>query len=192
TRRSSDLGSITYASPAPSSSTVPSSCVTRIRPERTTPTCRCWHLSVPATGFTHSDQLQPGSIAKRATVVPPTCTTSTRVLSGVRRSSGESKSRFSTPAISASVRRLPDYDSSPARSPAGAPFDRRLAPVSEAHLHPDEPQQSLRHRSLPARGATDHADQGYVLVQPGVTAARAYATPRPPPGLLQCAALTES
>src|SRR2546423_648056 len=64
-------GSITYASPARSSSSVPSSWDTAIVPDWMTPTCRAWQLSVPTTGFTHSDHLQPGSNAKRAAVVLP-------------------------------------------------------------------------------------------------------------------------
>src|SRR5204863_3880262 len=84
---------------------VPSSCLTTSRPLLTTPTWRAWQLSVPATGFTQSDQRHPGSNAKRAAVVAPKRTTSTRVLSGVRVSSGESKSRDSTPATAVSSRR---------------------------------------------------------------------------------------
>src|SRR5262249_5244557 len=61
--------------------------------------CLCWQLSVPATGLTHSDHRHPGSIVNRAAVVLPMRTTSTCVLSGVLLSSGEPKSRFSTPAI---------------------------------------------------------------------------------------------
>ena len=52
-----------------------------------------------------SDHFQPGSNVMRAAVVPPTRITSTRVLSGVRVSSGESKSRVSTPATAVSTRR---------------------------------------------------------------------------------------
>src|SRR3954451_10216987 len=92
---------MTYASPGPISTSVPSSCLTASRPEWTTPMWRAWQLSVPATGLTHSDQRHPGSNANRPTVAPPMRTTSTRVLSGVRVSSGESKSRDSTPAIEA-------------------------------------------------------------------------------------------
>src|SRR5919108_2444334 len=77
-----------------------------MRPDWTTPTWRAWQLSVPATGFTHSDHRHPGSNANRPTVVPPSRTTSTFVLSGVRVSSGESKSRVSTPAMAGSSRRL--------------------------------------------------------------------------------------
>src|SRR5437764_13459643 len=72
-------GSMTYASPAPISTSVPSLWRTAMRPELTTPTCRTWQLSVPTTGFTHSDQVQPGSNAKRAAVALPILTTSTRV-----------------------------------------------------------------------------------------------------------------
>ena len=77
--------------------------MTTIRPDCTMPRCLSWQLSVPTTGFTHVDQLQPGSIVKRATGEPPRCTMSTFVLSGVRVSSGEPKSRFSTPAMSTSA-----------------------------------------------------------------------------------------
>src|SRR5437763_9766663 len=94
---------MTYASPALSSISVPSSCVTVSVPDPTTPTWRSWQLSVPATGFTHSDHFQPGSKVRRAAAVSPTCTTSTRVLSGVLVSSGESKSNVWMPAISASL-----------------------------------------------------------------------------------------
>jgi type IV pilus biogenesis protein CpaD/CtpE len=52
--------------------------------------------------LTHSDHRQPGSNANRAAVVAPMRTTSTCVLSGVRVSSGESKSRVSTPATAVS------------------------------------------------------------------------------------------
>ena len=54
-------------------------------------------------GLMHSDHLHPGSNRRRAAVVPPSRTTSTVVLSGVRVSSGEPKSRASTPAIRASL-----------------------------------------------------------------------------------------
>src|SRR3954447_25765344 len=90
---------MTYAWPGPSSTSVPSSCLTAIRPEWATPTWRAWQLSVPATGLTHSDHRHPGSNENRAAVVAPMRTTSTCVLSGVRVSSGDSKSRDSTPAM---------------------------------------------------------------------------------------------
>src|SRR3954447_7206100 len=94
---------MTYASPELSSISVPSSCFTTRRPDPTTPTCRSWQLSVPATGLTHSDHFHPGSNVRRAAAVSPTCTTSTRVLSGVRVSSGELKSNVWMPAISTSL-----------------------------------------------------------------------------------------
>jgi hypothetical protein len=47
----------------------------------------------------HSDQVHPGSNAKRAAVVLPIRTTSTFVFVGVRVSSGESKLRACTPGI---------------------------------------------------------------------------------------------
>src|SRR5215207_9796266 len=97
---------MTYASPGPISTSVPSSWLTPSRPEWTTPTWRAWQLSVPATGLTHSDHRHPGSNANRPTVVAPMRTTSTCVLSGVRVSSGESKSRVSTPATAVSSPRL--------------------------------------------------------------------------------------
>src|SRR5215207_5030347 len=68
-------GSMTYASPGPISTSVPSSCWTPIRPEWATPTWRAWQLSVPATGLTHSDHRHPGSNANRAAVVCPMRTT---------------------------------------------------------------------------------------------------------------------
>src|SRR4051812_11525560 len=73
---------MTYASPAPISPSVPSSCATCILPDWTTPTCRTWHRSVPTTGLTHSDHFQPGSKVRRAAVLAPILTTSTRVLDG--------------------------------------------------------------------------------------------------------------
>src|SRR5512133_2448726 len=76
------------------------------RPDWTTPTWRAWQLSVPATGLTHSDQRHPGSNVIRATVVTPMRTTATCVLSGVLVSSGESKSRDSTPATAVPSHRL--------------------------------------------------------------------------------------
>src|SRR3954462_13519234 len=82
------------------SASVPSSWATCSVPDWTTPTCRAWQLSVPATGLMHSDHFQPGSNVKRAAVVPsPISTTFICVLSGVRCSSGESKSLDSTPAM---------------------------------------------------------------------------------------------
>src|SRR3954462_11650880 len=96
---------MTYASPGPISTSVPSSGLTASRPEWTTPTWRAWQLSVPATGLTHSDQRHPGSNANRPTVAAPIRTTSTCVLSGVLVSSGESKSRDSTPGTAISSRR---------------------------------------------------------------------------------------
>lgn len=98
-------GSMTYASPGPISTSVTSSCLTPIRPEWATPTWRAWQLSVPATGLMHSDHRHPGSNVNRAAVVAPMRTTSTCVLSGVRVSSGDSKSRVSTPATAISSRR---------------------------------------------------------------------------------------
>jgi hypothetical protein len=47
----------------------------------------------------HSDHLHPGSSRMRDAVDPPIRTISIVVLSGVRVSSGEPKSRASTPAI---------------------------------------------------------------------------------------------
>src|SRR3954468_11940823 len=49
----------------------------------------------------HSDHFQPGSNVIRAAVASPTCTTSTRVFSGVRVSSAESKSNVWTPVMTA-------------------------------------------------------------------------------------------
>jgi len=43
-------GSMTYASPGPISTSVPSSCLIASRPEWTTPTWRAWQLSVPGDG----------------------------------------------------------------------------------------------------------------------------------------------
>src|ERR1700754_3653405 len=90
---------MTYAAPGPISTSVPSSCSMARRSEWTTPTWRAWQLSVPATGLTHSDQRHPGSNANRPTVAAPMRTTSTCVLSGDLVSSGESKSRDSTPGM---------------------------------------------------------------------------------------------
>src|SRR3954454_3155865 len=101
-------GSMTYASPGPISTSVPSSCLMASRPEWATPTWRAWQVSVPATGLTHSDQRHPGSNVIRAAVDPPIRTTSTRVLSGVLVSSGESKSRDCTPGTAVSSHRSPD------------------------------------------------------------------------------------
>src|ERR1700754_385357 len=50
----------------------------------------------------HSDHRHPGSSVSRAADEPPMRTTSTLDLSGVRVSSGESKSRDSTPATGTS------------------------------------------------------------------------------------------
>src|SRR6476619_1636607 len=86
---------MTYAWPGPISSSEPSSCVMCIVPLWTTPTCRIWQLSVPATGLMHSDQRQPGSSSRRAALVSPMRTMSTRVRAGVRVSSGDAKLRAS-------------------------------------------------------------------------------------------------
>jgi hypothetical protein len=51
----------------------------------------------------HSDHFQPGCIDMRDALVPPIRTTSTFVLSGVRVSSGDEKSRTSKPAIELSL-----------------------------------------------------------------------------------------
>src|SRR4051794_17729480 len=102
---------MTYASPEPISTSVPSSCLMPSRPECTTPMWRAWQLSVPATGLMHSDHRHPGSKANRPAVVAPRRTTSTRVFAGVRVSSGDSKSRASTPAMAGSSRML-DLDGS--------------------------------------------------------------------------------
>src|SRR3954453_24263326 len=110
-------GSMTYTSPGPTSASVPSSCLMASRPAWTTPTWRAWQLSVPATGLTHSDQRHPGSNVIRAAVVPAIRTTSTCVLSGVLVSSGESKSRDSTPGTAVSSRRSP-------KDPRAASHDR--------------------------------------------------------------------
>src|SRR3954465_10589969 len=96
---------MTYASLGPIATSVPSSCLMASRPEWTTPTWRAWQLSVPATGLTHSHHRHPGWKVIRAAVVVPMRTTSTCVLSGVRVSSGESKSRDSTPGTATSSRR---------------------------------------------------------------------------------------
>src|SRR3954447_16049840 len=103
------------------------------------PTCRTWQLSVPTTGFTHSDHFQPGSKANRAAVVSPMWTTSTRVLSGVRVSSGESKLSASTPAIAVTSRVLrvetscdQPYDRAAGRSRAMARCSERDVVVRAA------------------------------------------------------------
>src|SRR6516225_8573824 len=117
---------MTYVSPGPISSSVPSSCVTIIRPDSTTPRCLSWQLFPPTIGLMHPDHDQPGSSVKRAAVVLPMCTTSTRDFSGVRVSSGESKSRFSTPAIpTSSVAIADDYDRS--RRASTSPGVTRMA-----------------------------------------------------------------
>jgi hypothetical protein len=85
-----------YDSPAEMVFWVPSVSLTNSRPDRQWPTCETWHDSVLATGFTHSDQRQPGSRAMRPKVTPSRPTTSTRVLFGVRTSSGESWDLTST------------------------------------------------------------------------------------------------
>ena len=54
---------------------------------------------MPAIGLMHSDHRQPGCNVIRAAFTEPRSTTSTSVLSGVRRSSGDSKLFFTTPAI---------------------------------------------------------------------------------------------
>src|SRR6185295_7525383 len=79
-----------YDSPAPMVFWVPSFRRTMMRPETAYPTWEAWHKSVLTTGLTHSDQRHPGSKLKRPRVKPSSRTTSTRVLSGLRTSSGES------------------------------------------------------------------------------------------------------
>jgi len=55
--------------------------------------CRTWQPSVPTTGLMHSDHRQPGwRVIRAALAVSPMRTMFTLVLSGVRTSSGESKS----------------------------------------------------------------------------------------------------
>ena len=96
---------MTYASPGPISTSVPSSCLMASRPEWTTPTWRAWQLSVPATGLTQSDQRHPGSNATVPRSSRPYARHQRCVLSGVLVSSGESKFRDSTPAMAVSSRR---------------------------------------------------------------------------------------
>src|SRR5262249_42926372 len=78
-----------YDSPGLMAFSVPSFSLTTRWPDTQWPTCETWHDSVLTTGFTHSDQRQPGSRTKRPRVKPSRRTTSTRVLFGVRTSSGE-------------------------------------------------------------------------------------------------------
>src|SRR5215217_2034821 len=62
----------------------------RMRPDTAYPTCEFWQASVPTTGLMHSDQRQPGAKVNRPMVKPSSRTTSIRVFSGVRVSSGAS------------------------------------------------------------------------------------------------------
>jgi|GEM_PF-1848773 len=48
------------ASPAPNSISCPASVRTRNRPEMTYPVCGNWQESVPTSGLTSADHLQPG------------------------------------------------------------------------------------------------------------------------------------
>ncbi len=82
-------GGIVYESPATMFFCVPSFIRTVRHPETAYPTCEAWQDSVLTTGFMHSDQRQPGSRFKRLRVNPSKRTTSTRVLFGVRTSSGD-------------------------------------------------------------------------------------------------------
>src|SRR5215216_6973732 len=59
-----------------------------MRPEITYPTCGTWQLSVPAIGFTASDQRHPGSKVAFPTVTLSRVTTSILPLSKERTSSG--------------------------------------------------------------------------------------------------------
>src|SRR5688500_18448887 len=77
----------------------------------------------------HSDHRQPGSNTNRPTVVAPIRTMSTFVLSGVRVSSGDSKSRDCTPAMAASCGR-----STKTSSRLGASRYRAVLPLAAGAL----------------------------------------------------------
>ncbi len=91
-------GGTVYESPATMFFCVPSFIRIVRHPETAYPTCEAWQDSVLTTGFMHSDQRQPGSRFKRLRVNPSKRTTSTRVLFGVRTSSGDWCDFTSNPA----------------------------------------------------------------------------------------------
>src|SRR5690242_15587831 len=80
----------------------------------------------------HSDQRQPGCTCNRATVADPSCTTLTIVLSGVRRSSGESRLLDSTLGIAAPSRAVGGEESSCRTSLVKVTFDE---PPRRQRLH---------------------------------------------------------
>src|SRR4051794_24995256 len=60
-------GGAIMTSPGPKDSFSPPSICTVMRPDMTKPMCGAWQLSVPAIGFTCSDQRQPGLNVARPT-----------------------------------------------------------------------------------------------------------------------------
>src|SRR3954468_19106045 len=110
---------------------------------------RSWQLSVPATGFTHSDHFQPGSKVRRAAVASPTRTTWPRFLSGGPLLSGESKSSVGIPAMASAplfedlacrfsaARHARARCGSEARSEAAWRRDRRCGRRARRALAPD-------------------------------------------------------
>src|SRR5262249_51350928 len=97
-----------------------------------------WQVSVPTSGLMHSDHRHPGCKVIRAALTEPRSTTSTWLLSGVRRSSGVSKLFDEIPTIS----------TSPVRDP---PIVRAALPRTETGTRPDEPEG---HRRLTAPSGT--------------------------------------
>jgi hypothetical protein len=91
------------ASPARRTRRAPPSISISTFPDTTTPWWWCWHVAVPATGRTCSDQLHPGWWTVRATYTSPTTTICTWTSGNVTSSSGSSNDLATMP-IDASIR----------------------------------------------------------------------------------------
>jgi hypothetical protein len=114
----------------------PSGSPTPMRPDRTTPTWRTWHRSVPTTGLMCVDHRQPGACVARATISVPNWTTSSMTPGASTTRSGRSNDFVGEP---------------PSPSPAAGEVRRsgpscrlRRAEVSHQLAHPPPAERRYR------------------------------------------------